>query len=178
VNVFAPLNVNTDAPDFVNENAPPIAPLKTTTLGVVTVVFEPNVPAPLNVNCPVVVPSPNVTDPSNVYPFANTRAVVESLESVVPPAIDNGPVPNPAAFPTRTVPALTVTPPEKVFAPLSVSMEAPNFVNDTAPPPIAPPNVTALGAVTVVFAVNVPAPLNVNAPVFVPSPNVTVPPIE
>jgi hypothetical protein len=65
-----------------------------------------------------------------------------------------------------------------VFAPLNVSTEAPCFVNDTAPPTIAPLNVTALGVVNVVLDVNVPAPLSVNAPVFVTSPNVTAPPIE
>jgi hypothetical protein len=104
-------------------------------------------------------------------------AVPDELESVVPVAIDSAPVPNPAAFPTRTVPALTVTPPENVFAPLSVKIEPPNLVKENAPPS-APLKITALGTVTVVFAVNVPAPLNVNAPVFVPSPNVNAPPTE
>jgi hypothetical protein len=43
-----------------------MAPLKTTALGFVNVVFEPNVPTPLSVINPVFVASPNVTAPFNV----------------------------------------------------------------------------------------------------------------
>jgi hypothetical protein len=53
-------------PAFVSENAPPTAPLITTTLGAVTVVFAVNVPPPLSVINPVFVASPNVTAPFNV----------------------------------------------------------------------------------------------------------------
>jgi hypothetical protein len=66
----------------------------------------------------------------------------------------------------------------KAFDPLSARVETPSFVNENAPPPTTPLNVTALGVVTVVSDVNVPAPLSVNAPVFVPSPSVTNPPTE
>jgi hypothetical protein len=108
------------------------------------------------------------------------RAVVESLESVVPVPITNAPVPNPALFPTRTVPAFTVTPPVNEFAPPNVKADEPAFVNENAPPPIAPLKTTTLGVVTVVFALSVPVPLRVKLPFKVPvaSPNVTVPPIE
>jgi hypothetical protein len=61
--VFAPPNVSTEAPAFVNENAPPTAPLKTTPLGVVTVVFDVSVPLPPIVKTPVFAASPSVTDP-------------------------------------------------------------------------------------------------------------------
>jgi hypothetical protein len=104
-------------------------------------------------------------------------AVPEALESVVPAAIDRGPVPNPATFPTRTVPVLIVTPPGKVFAPDKVNTDVPDFVNENAPPS-APLKTTTLGVVTVVFAVSVPTPLKVKTPVFVTSPNVTAPPSE
>jgi hypothetical protein len=132
VNVFAPPSVSTELPDFVNENAPPIAPLKTTTLGVVTVVFAVNAPTPLSVSPPVFVASPSVNAPPNEYPFVIVRAVVESLESV-PPVIVNNPVPNPALFPTRTVPVPSVTPPVNVFVPLNVKIPDPLCTN---PPPV------------------------------------------
>jgi hypothetical protein len=180
VNVFAPLNVKIDEPAFVSTNAPPpTTPLKTTALGVVTVVFDVNVPVPLSVKLPFKVPlaSPSVTAPPTEYTFASVRAVVESLESAVPVAIVNEPVPKPALFPTRTVPAVTDTPPVNVFAPPNVSTEAPAFVNENAPP-TAPLKTTPLGVVTVVFDVSVPLPPIVKTPVFAASPSVTDPPRE
>jgi hypothetical protein len=137
VNVFAPLSVSTDAPAFVNENAPPIAPLNTTTLGVVTVEFAVNAPTPPRVSSPVFVPSPSVTAPPNEYPFVIVRAVVESLERV-PPVIINVPVPNPALFPTLTVPDPIVTPPVNVFVPLNVSTPVPPCTNEPPVPLITP----------------------------------------
>jgi hypothetical protein len=112
-----------------------------------------------------------------VNPVLSVRAVTESLESVVPVAIVIVPLPSAISLPTRNVPALNVTPPVNVFAPLNVRMEAPAFVNAN-PPSIAPLNVTTLGVVTVALDVNVPAPPNVNAPLFVTSPTVTAPPSE
>jgi hypothetical protein len=136
--VFVPLNVNTDGPAFVNENAPPpITPLNITALGTVTVVLAVNVPAPLSVNAPVFVPSPSVTNPPNEYPFVKVRAVAESLESP-PPVIVSAPVPNPALFPTRTVPDPIVTPPENVFAPLNAKIPVPLCTNDPPTPLITP----------------------------------------
>jgi hypothetical protein len=137
VNVLAPLNVSTDAPAFVNENAPPIAPPKTTTLGVVTVVFAVSVPTPLIVNAPVFVKSPTVTLPPIEYPFAIVRAVVESLDNT-PPVIVTGPVPNPALFPTLTVPDPIVTPPVNVFVPLNVKIPVPPCTTDPPTPLITP----------------------------------------
>jgi hypothetical protein len=180
VNVFAPLNVKIDEPAFVSTNAPPpTTPLKTTALGVVTVVFDVSVPVPLSVKLPFKVPlkSPSVTAPPTEYTFASVRAVVESLESAVPVAIVNEPVPKPALFPTRTVPAVTDTPPVNVFAPPNVSTDAPAFVNEKAPP-TAPLKTTPLGVVTVVFDVSVPLPPIVKTPVFTASPSVTDPPKE
>jgi hypothetical protein len=137
VNVFAPPNVSTDAPAFVNENAPPTAPLKTTPLGVVTVVFDVSVPVPPIVKTPVFVPSPSVTNPPTEYTFASVRAVVESLERI-PAVIVSVPVPNPALFPTRTVPDPIVTPPVKVFVPLSVKTPVPPCTNAPPAPLITP----------------------------------------
>jgi hypothetical protein len=92
--VFAPLNVNDPAPTLVNETAPPpTIPCKTTSLAVVNVVFEFNVPSPVNVNVPFLVESPSVTAPPNEYAFAMDFAVVPSLETV-DPTIAKGPVPN------------------------------------------------------------------------------------
>jgi hypothetical protein len=102
---------------------------------------------------------------------------VESLESVVPVAIEKSPVPKAALLPTRTVPNATDTPPENVFAPPNVSTDAPSFVNEKDPP-TAPLNTTTLGVVTVVFEVKAPLPLNVSIPEFAASPIVTAPPIE
>jgi hypothetical protein len=102
---------------------------------------------------------------------------VESLESVVPVAIEKSPVPKAALLPTRTVPNATVTPPVNVFAPPNVSAAAPAFVSEH-PPPNAPLKTTTLGVVTVVFEVNAPLPLNVSVPLFAASPIVTAPPIE
>jgi hypothetical protein len=182
VNVFAPLSVRVEAPVFVNANAPPIAPLSVTTLGVVTVTFEANVPKPLSVNAPLFTESPSVTAPERLKSLANVRAVAESLESVVPAAIVKGPVPNPPVFPTRTVPLLTVTPPENVFAPPNTNVPTPCLVRENPAPEMPPLSVTGfvtgLGIVNPRFDVNVPAPLNVNAPLFVTSPNVTEPPNE
>jgi hypothetical protein len=70
--MFAPLSTRACAPAFVNETAPPpITPLKTTALGVVTVVFEVSVPGLLSVNTPLFAPSPSVTAPPIEYPFVN-----------------------------------------------------------------------------------------------------------
>jgi hypothetical protein len=52
-NVFAAPNVSTEAPPFVNWNAPPKDPLKITGLKTVNVALEPSVPAPEKVNEPV-----------------------------------------------------------------------------------------------------------------------------
>jgi hypothetical protein len=178
LNVFAPLNVSAPAPDFVTPNPPPNAPLNTNAFGLagtVNVVAPPNVPAPLSVNAPVFVASPIVTAPPIVNPLLSVRAVVESLESVVPVAIVNTPVPKPAAFPTLTVPPFTVTPPLNVLAPLNVKTPEPAFVT-LKPPPIAPLNVTADVCVNITFDVNIPAPLRFNVPVPTPSPSITAPP--
>jgi hypothetical protein len=181
VYVFAPPNVNSPVPAFVRFPLPLTTPFQFTALATVTVEAAVSAPAPPNVNAPFneSVASPNVTFAPIENPFANVRAAVESLETTTPAVFNvKDPPPSPPSLPIRNVPAVTVTPPVNVFAPLNVSTEAPDFVNDTAPPPIAPLKTTTLGVVTVVFAVNVPAPLNVNAPMFVPSPNVTAPPIE
>jgi hypothetical protein len=61
--VFAPLNVNAPVPALVNEAAPPRMPDNTTSLAVVSVVFDVNVPAPVSVNNPFRVALPNVTAP-------------------------------------------------------------------------------------------------------------------
>jgi hypothetical protein len=182
VNVFAPLSVRVEAPVFVNANAPPIAPLNVTTLGVDTVTFEVNVPNPLSVNAPLFTESPSVTAPERLKSLASARTAAESLERVVPAAIVKGPVPNPVAFPTRTVPLLTVTPPVNVFAPPNTNVPTPSFVRENPTPEMPPLSitgfVTALGIVNPRFDVSVPAPLNVNAPLFATSPNVTEPPNE
>jgi hypothetical protein len=177
LNVFTPPNVNSPLPAFVNVNPPPNAPPNTTSLAVVNVVFPVSVPTPPNVSVPLFVTSPIVTVPPSVSPFvANVRALVPSLETV-PPLITNVPPPNAPLFPKYNAPAVTVTPPLNVFAPLNVNAPAPDFVTPN-PPPNAPLNTNAFGlagTVNVVAPPNVPAPLSVNAPVFVASPNVNDP---
>jgi hypothetical protein len=69
--------------------------------------------------------------------LASVRAVVESLETV-PPLIVNTPLPNAVALPTRTVPALTVAPPVKVFAPLNVKIPVPFFTSEPPAPLMMP----------------------------------------
>jgi hypothetical protein len=136
--VFAPLNVNAPLPAFVSVKAPLSAPPRTTPLAAaVNVAFAVNVPFPTSANVPLFVTSPNVTAPPNEYPFVKVRAVVESLESA-PAVIVSNPVPNAALLPTRTVPELTVTPPENVFAPLNVKVPVPFFTNEPPAPPINP----------------------------------------
>jgi hypothetical protein len=67
LNVLAPLNVNAPAPNFVSDPGPLKSPVNSTTLvngiGVVSVTFEDNVPAPLSVSDPVFVASPKLTVP-------------------------------------------------------------------------------------------------------------------
>jgi hypothetical protein len=65
-----------------------------------------------------------------------------------------------------------------VFAPPSINGPAPNFVNETAPPPTTPKSATSINVVNVVFEVSVPGPEKVNFPVFTASPKVTAPPME
>jgi hypothetical protein len=98
-NVFAPLNVNAPVPLLVNETAPPTTPDKTTSLAVVSVVFDVNVPPPINVSNPFRVAFPSVTAPPKLYAFASVRPCVPSLETV-DAKIATDPVPNAASFPT------------------------------------------------------------------------------
>jgi hypothetical protein len=179
VYVFAPANVSSPVPAFVKFPLPLTTPFQFTALATVTVEFAVIAPVPPNVNEPLFVTSPSVTFAPIVNPFPNARAVVESLETTTLAVFNvNNPLPSPASLPIRNVPPVTVTPPVNVFAPLSTRGCAPAFVNETAPPPITPLNITALGVEIVVFEVNVPALLSVNTPVFVPSPSVTAPPTE
>jgi hypothetical protein len=98
VNVFAPPNVTTPVPAFVNENAPPNAPVNATSLAAVNVVFAVNVPDPPNVNIPLFTASPNVTAPPIVTSFANVRTPTPSLETVAPDNVTI-PVPNASSSP-------------------------------------------------------------------------------
>jgi hypothetical protein len=178
VRVFAPPNVNSPVPAFVKLPLPLTTPFQFTALATVTVAFAVIAPAPPNVSAPLFVPSPNVTFAPIENPFPSVRAVAESLETTTPAVfIVNVPVPSAASSPKRSVPAVTVTPPVNVFAPLRVSTDAPAFVK--VPPPLTTPfQFTALATVTVAFAVIAPAPPNVSAPLFVESPNVTSAPTE
>jgi hypothetical protein len=176
VYVFAPPNVSSSAPAFVKFPVPLTTPFQLTALNTVTVALAVSAPAPPKVNAPLLVASPIVTLAPRVNPLLNVRAVAESLETTTPAVFNvNNPLPRAESFPIRIVPPVTTTPPVNVFAPPSARIDVPAFVNENAPPPIAPLSVTALGAVNVVFAVNVPEPPNVNAPLFVVSPNVTDP---
>jgi hypothetical protein len=176
--VFAPPNVNSPVPAFVKLPLPLTTPFQFTALATVTVAFAVIAPAPPNVSAPLFVGSPNVTFAPIENPFPSVRAVAESLETTTPAVfIVNVPVPSAASSPKRSVPAVTVTPPVNVFAPLRVSTDAPAFVK--VPPPLTTPfQFTALATVTVEFAVIAPAPPNVSAPLFVVSPNVTFAPTE
>jgi hypothetical protein len=78
-------------------------------------------------------------------------------------------------FVSANVPPSKNSPPLKVFAPLNVSVAAPAFVKENAPPN-APPSTTPLAVVNVVSAVKFPAPLKVNNPLLVVLPNVITPP--
>jgi hypothetical protein len=98
-NVFTPLNVNAPAPLLVNETAPPTAPDNTTSLAVVNVAFDVNVPPPVNVSNPLRIALPSVTAPPKLYAFASVRPCAPSLETV-DPTIATDPVPNAASFPT------------------------------------------------------------------------------
>jgi hypothetical protein len=179
VYVFAPANVNSPVPAFVKFPLPLTTPFQFTALATVTVAFAVIAPVPPNVNAPLFGTFPNVTFAPIVNPFPSARAVAESLETTTLAVFNvNNPLPSPASLPIRNVPPVTVTPPEKMFAPLNVKIDAPAFVNETAPPPITPLKITALRVEIVVFEVNVPALLSVNTPVFVPSPSVTAPPTE
>jgi hypothetical protein len=91
--VFVPPNVNSPLPDFVSENPPPNAPFSTTALSTVTTELFVNVPAPLNVNVPLLVAFPSVAAAPNEIPLAKVRAVVPSLETVPAPTVKT-PVPN------------------------------------------------------------------------------------
>jgi hypothetical protein len=138
--LFAPAKTKIPAPAFDSEKpAPEIAPLNVTALGFVSAKLDVKDPLPLNVSNPVFVGSPKVTLPPKDTSFVNGRTVAESLESVVPVVMVSKPVPKPALFPTRKMPALNVTPPVKVFAPLSVKVPAPLATN---PPPV--PLITTL----------------------------------
>jgi hypothetical protein len=179
VYVFAPPSVNSPVPAFVKLPLPLTTPFQFTALGTVTTAFDVSAPAPPKVSAPLFDKSPNVTSAPIVNPFAITRAVTESLETTTPPVFKvSNPLPNAESFPIRSVPPVTVTPPLNAFAPPKVRIEDPAFASVNALAPIAPPNVTTLGVVSVTFDVNVPAPLSVNAPLFVPSPIVIVPPSE
>jgi hypothetical protein len=99
VYVFAPPNVNSPAPAFVNANAPPNTPPNTTSLNVVTVAFAVNVPAPFHVSVPFFGPSPMVTLPPKLYAFSKVRspvgfAVFTSVLRTVTPDIATEPNPN------------------------------------------------------------------------------------
>jgi hypothetical protein len=96
VYVFAPPNVNSPAPAFVNANAPPNAPDITTPLAAVRVVSAVNVPAPLHVSVPFFGPSPMVTLPPKLYEFTKVRFPVgeASVLRTVTPDIATEPNPN------------------------------------------------------------------------------------
>jgi hypothetical protein len=167
-----------DAPRFVNGPVPPSVLENSTSLKAVNVVADVSEPWPPNVNLPLFVLSPIVRLPPIENPFAISRSPVPKppvLVTVTPETSDSAPVPNATLSPTSTLPALTVTPPENVFAPLSVSDPAPLFVIPNAPE-ITPPSVTSLGVVNAKAELKLPPPESVKAPVFVLSPTVTAPP--
>jgi hypothetical protein len=137
VNVFAPLNVNSPLPAFVNPFAPLTTPLNVTPLATVNVVAPLNAAVPLNVNAPVFAASPSANAPLKPNAFATVRAVVSLLE-IFPPLNVTLPVPKAASFPTNTVPLLTLAPPVNVFAPLNVNAPAPLFTRDPPVPLITP----------------------------------------
>jgi hypothetical protein len=99
VYVFAPLNVNSPAPAFVNANPPLTTPPNTTPLAFVTVASAVNVPRPPNVNTPFFTVSPSVTAPPIDTAFAIVRAVAPSLDTTAPASVTT-PVPNAALFAT------------------------------------------------------------------------------
>jgi hypothetical protein len=134
--VFAPANVSTSAPAFVNPPEPDRTPLMVTALDTVTVELDVSDPVPPNVKAPLFVASPSVTVPPTEKPFVMTRAVVESLVSE-PPERVSVPVPKAALFPTWSTPELKVAPPLKVFAPAKVSVPAPAL--STPPVPLINP---------------------------------------
>jgi hypothetical protein len=179
VYVFAPVNVSSPVPAFVKLPLPLTTPFQFTALWTVTVEFAVIAPAPPNVNAPLFVKLPNVTFAPMVKPFANVRAVNESLETVTPEMfIVNKPLPSPVSLPIWRVPPVTATPPVNVFAPPSVRVDAPAFVREDAPESV-PLNTTGAKAVNVVPDVKVPKPENVSVPVYVAAaPMVTVPEVE
>jgi hypothetical protein len=91
--VFAPLNVNTPVPSFVNANAPLTVLLNTNPLPTVNVVAPVSAVSPENVNVPLFAESPNVIAPDKLNAFPKLRAVVPSLETL-PPVTETVPVPN------------------------------------------------------------------------------------
>jgi hypothetical protein len=116
VNVLDPPKSSEDPPVLVSPNAPPSAPPNTTGLNVANVVGAVSVPAPLNVNTPLFVTSPNVTElPPREYAFEKVLATVESPLTVAPAFIVTNPAPKAVLFPTTTTPALITIPPLNVF---------------------------------------------------------------
>ena len=102
--------------------------------------------------------------------------------SIVPPAMVKVPVPSAVALLMLSVPALSVVPPLKVFAPETVHIPAPDLIKDVAPPlsPITAARVLAPALVPDKVRVLVPEPLKPMLPVLVrlraPEPFASMPP--
>ena len=132
LNVFAPERVNTPPPSLVKEYAPPITPPSVNVPALtVTVRFAPKVTAPVP-RFKSLVPL-KTKSPLHVCALLllNVSAAPLAL-SIEPPEIVNTEAAAPKAFEllTFSVPAESVSPPLKVFAPVNVSTPLPAFVSE------------------------------------------------
>ena len=99
-----------------------------------------------------------------------------STEVPVPTAMRLEAAPRPVALPTRTLPLVTLKPPEKLLAPLRVRVPAPALVQPPVPD-ATPLSVRSVRRATVrAEALVAKLPLKVIAPVSTASPRVTSPP--
>ena len=81
---------------------------------------------------PLLSTSPSVSAPLIANAFAKVRVVEESLD-IRPPLKLTRPVPKAALFPASIAPALRLTPPLNVLAPVTVNTEVPVFTRLPAP---------------------------------------------
>ena len=99
-----------------------------------------------------------------------------SMEVPLPTAIRFETAPSPVALPTRTSPAVTLKPPEKVFAPFKRSVASPFLVQPPLPEtvPLSVRSVSVVSRRAVLLVAKLPA--KVIVPVSTESPRVKSPP--
>ena len=99
--------------------------------------FESNRPGPVKAREPESKPAPNDTDPPRRSGLPSERSAKPSA-LMVPPETESVPKPKAESLPSASCPAVTRTPPPKVFAPPRRNLPAPAWTSAPAEPLTAP----------------------------------------